>query len=102
MVNESIRIGMERRLTSQSSFNYNVHHCLSDNMEFLKMYVRMSMLLAKSKVGDFWKLRKKNSDSKTPCYKTPYVIIDRQSYKIIGTTLPIGVIRQATYWDSAK
>ncbi|HET8720304.1 MAG TPA: hypothetical protein VFM64_04850, partial [Candidatus Nitrosotenuis sp.] len=91
MVNESIRIGMEKHLTSQRSFNSNVYHYLSDNTEFLKMYVCRAMLVAKSKLGDFRKARKKNPESKLPHYKKPYVIVDRQSYKIIGTTLLIGM-----------
>ena len=91
MVNESIRIGIERNLTSQRSFNSNMYHYLSNNTEFLKMYVCRAMLVAKSKLRDFRKARKKNPDCKIPYYKKPYVIIDKQSYKIMGTTLLIGV-----------
>ncbi len=91
MVNESIRIGLERNLTSQRSFNSNVYHYLSDNTEFLKMYVARAIRVAKSKLHNFRKARKKNSNTMAPYYKKPHVIIDKQSYKIIGTTLLIGV-----------
>jgi putative transposase len=89
MVNESIRIGLERNLTSQWSFN--VYHYLSDNTKFLKTYVARATQVAKSKLHDFRKTRKKNQNAITPHYKNPYVIVDKQSYKIIGTTLLIGV-----------
>ena len=76
MVNESIRIGLERNLTSQRSFNSNVYHYLSDNTKFLKMYVSRAILVAKSKLRDFRKARKKNSDTMIPRYKKPHVIIE--------------------------
>jgi putative transposase len=91
MINESIRIGMEQNLTSQKAFNSNVYHYLSDNTEFLKMYVARAIRVAKSKLNDFRKTRKKKLNAKIPYYKKPYVIVDKRSYKIIGNTLLIGV-----------
>jgi len=91
MVNESIRIGIEQNLSSLKSLNLNLYHYLSDSTEFLKLYVARAIILAKSKLKDFRKARKKNPNIKIPRYKKPYVIIDKQSYKIIGTTLLIGV-----------
>lgn len=91
MINEAIRIGMEKNLTSQKAFNSNVYHYLSDNTEFLKMYVARAIQVAKSKINDFRKTRKKNPNAKIPHYKKPYVVVDKQSYKIIGNTLLIGV-----------
>jgi putative transposase len=91
MVNESIRIGMEQNLSSLKSLNLNLYHYLSDNTEFLKLYVARAIVLAKSKLRDFRKERKKNPHVSIPRYKKPHVIIDKQSYRIIGTTLLIGV-----------
>ena len=91
MVNESIRIGMEQNISSLKSLNLNLYHYLSDSSEFLRLYVARAIILAKSKLRDFRKARKKNPDVRIPRYKKPHVIIDKQSYKIIGTTLLIGV-----------
>lgn len=91
MVNESIRIGIEQNISSLKSLNLNLYHYLSDSTEFLKLYVARAIVLAKSKLRDYRKERKKNPDIKIPRYKKPHVIIDKQSYKIIGTTLLIGV-----------
>jgi hypothetical protein len=60
MLNESIRIGTERNLTSQKSFNSNAYHYLSDNTEFLKMYMSGAIIVAKSKINDYRKTRKNN------------------------------------------
>lgn len=91
MINEAIRIGIERNLTSQKSFNSNVYHYLSDNTEFLKLYVARAIQIARSKIKYLRKTRRKNPNAKIPHYKKPYVIVDKQSYKIIGNTLLIGV-----------
>ncbi|MBM2851593.1 MAG: family element transposase accessory protein TnpB [Candidatus Nitrosotenuis sp.] len=47
--------------------------------------------MAKSKINDFRKTRKKNPNAKIPYYKKPYVTVDKQSYQIMGNTLIIGV-----------
>jgi putative transposase len=97
MVNESIRIGIEQNLSSLKSLNLNLYHYLSDSTEFLKLYVARAIILAKSKLKDFRKARKKNPNAKIPRYKKPYVVIDKQSYEIIGTTLLIGVRPRRPY-----
>jgi len=91
MVNESIRIGVEQNLSSLKSLNLNLYHYLSDSTEFLKLYVSRAIVVAKSNLRDFRRTRKKNPHTKIPRYKKPYLIVDKQSYKIIGTTLLIGV-----------
>ncbi|TBR24863.1 MAG: transposase [Candidatus Nitrosotenuis sp.] len=91
MINEAIRIGIEQNLTSQKTFNSNVYHYLSDNTEFLKMYVSRAIIVAKSKINDFRKIRKKNPSAIIPHYKKPYVVVDKSSYQIIGNILLIGI-----------
>jgi len=91
MINESIRVGIQRNLTSQKSFTDNLYHHLANNTEFLKLYAARATIIAKSRLRDFRKARKKNSKTKIPYYKKPYVIVDKSSYKIIGTTLLIGL-----------
>jgi putative transposase len=91
MVRESLRIGLMHDLRSQKSFNNNVYHYLSDNTDFLKMYVARAIRVAKSMLKYFRKARKKNPNTKPPNCKKPYIIVDKQSYRIIGTTLLIGV-----------
>ncbi|WKT57535.1 transposase [Candidatus Nitrosotenuis chungbukensis] len=91
MINEAIRIGIERNITSQQAFNSNVYHYLSDNTEFLKLYVARAMQIARSKINHLRKTRRKNPNAKIPHYKKPHVIVDKQSYRIIGNTLLIGV-----------
>lgn len=66
MINESIRIGIERNLSSLKSLNGNLYHYLSDNMRFLKLYVARAIVVAKSKLRDFRKARKKNPDVRIP------------------------------------
>jgi putative transposase len=97
MINESIRIGIERNLSSLKSLNGNLYHYLSDSTKFLKLYVARAILIAKSKLRDFKKIRKKNPYAKIPHYKKPYLIVDKLSYKIIGTTLLIGVRPRRPY-----
>lgn len=84
-------MGIAQNLSSLKSFNANVYHYLSDNTKFLKLYVSRVIVVAKSKLRYFRKTRKHNPNAKIPYYKKPYVIIDKPSYKIIGTTLLIGV-----------
>lgn len=60
MINESIRIGIEQNITSQRSFNANVYHFISEKTEFRKRYIARAILVAKSKLRDFRKARKKN------------------------------------------
>ncbi|MFY9301452.1 MAG: transposase [Candidatus Nitrosotenuis sp.] len=91
MINESIRIGIQRNLTSKKSFTDNLYHYLADNTEFLKLYVARAILTAKSKLHYFRKTRKNNPKAKIPYHKKPYLIVDKLSYKIIGTTLLIGI-----------
>jgi putative transposase len=55
------------------------------------MYVSRATIVAKSKLKYFRKARKKNPNIKPPNCKKPYLIVDMRSYKIIGTTLLIGV-----------
>ncbi|MGQ0772422.1 MAG: RNA-guided endonuclease InsQ/TnpB family protein [Nitrososphaerota archaeon] len=97
MINESIRVGIERNLSSLKSLNGNLYHYLSDNMKFLKLYVARAIVVAKSKLRGFRKARKKNPDVRIPYYKRPYLIVDKKSYKIIGTTLLIGVRSRQPY-----
>ncbi len=97
MINESIRIGLERNLTSQNSFNSNMYHYLSDSTKFLKMYVSRAIMVSKSKLRDFRRTRKMNPQAKIPYYKKSYLIVDKPSYKIIGTTLLIGVKPRQPY-----
>jgi putative transposase len=91
MLNESIRIGIQRNLTSQKSFTDNLYHHLANNTKFLKLYTARATIIAKSKLRNFRKVRKKNLYAKIPYFKKPYVIVDKLSYKIIGTTLLIGL-----------
>jgi putative transposase len=91
MVRESSRIGLKYELRSQRSFNDNVYHYLSNNTDFLKMYVSRAIRVAKSKLKYFRKARKKNPSIRPPSCNKPYVIVDRQSCKLIGNTLLIGV-----------
>ncbi len=97
MINESIRIGLERNLTSRKALTDNLYHYLADNTEFLKLYVARVTLIAKSKLSDFRKARKNNSQAKIPYYKKPYLVVDKLSYKIIGSTLLIGVRPRQPY-----
>ena len=91
MVQESIRIGMSLNLRSQRSFNSNVYHYLSENTDFLKLYVCRATMVAKSKLKYYRKMVKKKPNFLPPNCKKPYVIIDRQSYRITGTTLLVGL-----------
>jgi len=91
MVNESIRIGIERNLTSLQSFNSALYHYFSGSTEFLKYYIARVIQIAKSKLSNFRNAKKRNPEAKIPHYRKPYVIVDTQLYKIIGTTLLIGV-----------
>lgn len=97
MINESIRIGVECNLSSLKSLNGNLYHYLSDNTKFLKLYVARAILIAKSKLRDFRRLRKNNPHAKIPYYKRPHLIVDKMSYKIVGTTLLIGVRPRRPY-----
>ncbi|MGQ0772513.1 MAG: RNA-guided endonuclease InsQ/TnpB family protein [Nitrososphaerota archaeon] len=97
MINESIRIGIGRNLSSLKSLNGNLYHYLSDNTEFLKLYVARAILIAKSKMRDFKRLRKKNPHAKIPRCMKPYLIVDKLSYKIIGATLLIGIRPRQPY-----
>ncbi len=97
MVRESLRIGLKYDLSSQKSFNDNVYPYLSANTDFLKMYVARAMRVSKSMLERFRKARKKNPNAKPPTCNRPYIIVDKQSYRIIGNTLLIGVKPERSY-----
>lgn len=97
MLHEAMRIGVDLNLTSQSSFNSNVYHHLSDNTKFLKMYVSRAIQIVKSKLRYYRKALKTKPNTKPPYFKKPYVIVDKQSFRIINDTLLIGLYPQRPY-----
>lgn len=97
MINESIRIGNEHNLTSTKAFQINLYHYLSDNTEYLKLYVTRAYLVAKAKLRIFRNIQKKKPYAKIPYIRKPHLIIDKQSYQIIGNTLLVGVRPRQPY-----
>ncbi|MEW6044714.1 MAG: transposase [Thermoproteota archaeon] len=75
----------------------NLYRYLADNTEFLKLYIARATVVAKSRLRDFRSARKKNPRAKIPYYRRPYVIVDSELYKIIGTTLLIGIKPRQPY-----
>jgi putative transposase len=56
-----------------------------------------AIITAKSALKGFRKVRKKTTHAKISRFKKPYLIVDKQSYRIIGTTLLIGVRPKMPY-----
>jgi putative transposase len=97
MINESIRIGIKYNASSLKTLNSILYHHLTNHTKYLRLYVARSILIARTRLRDFRKRRKNNPRINAPYYKNPYLIVDKNSYKIIGTTLLIGIKPRQSY-----
>lgn len=85
MVNEAIRIGLEKNITSRFSLSNAVYKPLHNGLH--TWYILSAIEKACAILKNYRKAKHKNSKTKKPYVKNPFLSIGNQAYKIIDGKL---------------
>ena len=87
MVNEAIRIDIEKKITSKLTLRNEVYPRFKNG--FHTSYISMAVFRAHALLKNYRKHLKKNPDTKRPYVKKPFLVVDSYYYKIIHNHIQI-------------
>lgn len=89
ITNEAIRVGIVKNLSSKFKLQSEIYYQLRS--EFHSTYVLGALGCATARLKQYKKAKKRKAETKTPFISKNHLILDNQSYKIVGSHVRIPI-----------